>query len=103
MTTQHTPGPKGRNFLTTHVGQDYVAVLREGQTTDDAIVTIKYPSKADIALAHQFAAAEEMLAALIACTTLCEGHFRGVRDVTPNEARLMIESNRAAIAKARGQ
>lgn len=53
-----------RQHLTTHQGQDYIVVHRQGQTTDDAIVMIRYPSSADITLAKQFAAAPDLVEAL---------------------------------------
>lgn len=89
-----------RQYLTTHQGADYIAVLREGQTTDDAIVTIKYPSKADVALAHQFAAAPDLLRALEALLNALpdkEGRFQ------PSHMKKPLADAAAAIAKARGQ
>lgn len=86
-----------QQHLTTHQGDDYICVYREGQTTEDAIVTIKYPSKADVELAHQFAAAPNLLAALKAVVPA------GWLDNDTMEHMPGIKLARAAIAKARGQ
>lgn len=93
--------------LTVHRGDDYAAILRPDDTTDTALVIVRKPSKATMALLHQMAAGPDLLpiAENFAATLeyYAKKHDREGDDEGARLARLNLNAVvLPAIAKAKG-
>lgn len=63
MPDQQTVATAG-HALTLHQGLDYACIMRPEDTTDTALVQVKYPTDEDMALLQQMAASPELVKAL---------------------------------------
>lgn len=87
--TAHTPLPA----LEVHQGKDYAVIMRPDDTTETALVCVRYPDTDDMRLLRAMAAASDLLTALkIIADDTDDCISPGMKAVA-----------RAAIAKAEGR
>lgn len=100
--------------LTLHRGLDYAVIMRPDDTTDTALVQVKYPTDEDLALLRQMAAGPELIVELATNVALLEAMLawidRGLAKATFGETgkairadvQARLDATHAAIAKATG-
>lgn len=99
--TQHTPGPLP--LLELHRGEDYAAIMRPDDTTETALVIVRYPRDEDMPLLQAMTAAPALLAALKAIVAKIDPAILVERDLPNSEMADEYRAAEAAIAQAEGR